>query len=125
MTEIKSKIKYSESDIEAVLVAKRSGLTIQQIVDLTGVNVNKVKRICKANNALLSPEARQTQAFKGKLAKNPNAMADMRKKLTPEVRQKQSVSINATLAANKDKYHDIFSANAKSIWQNLHSDSET
>lgn len=125
MTETKSKIKYTQSDIEAVLEAKKSGLTIRQIVDLTGVNINKVKRICKSSGALLSPEERQAQAFKGKLAKNPNAMADMRKKLTPEVRQKQSVSINATLAANKSKYHEIFSANAKSIWENLRSDSDT
>lgn len=118
----KMKTKYTEDDIQAVIAAKKSGFTITEIEEITGVNRNKIKEICRNHNTLLSPNERQNHAFKAKLDKNPNAMTDMRKFLTPEVRRRQSISINRTIEDNKDKYHKIFSDNSIKIWQELKSD---
>jgi hypothetical protein len=73
-----SKIKYSQSDIDKVKLLKRKLLTNSEIVEVTNVDLNKVKEIVRENELYLSKEQFQNNAYQNKLAKNPQCMEDMR-----------------------------------------------
>ena len=117
-----AKTKYSELDFQKVLELKAAGCTIRDIETKTGVNINKIKEICKERGALLDPSARQEHALKGKLDKDPEALVKMRQCITQESRDQQSVTIRRTFSDNKGHYHEIFSNNSKNIWSELRSD---
>lgn len=74
----KSKLKYSEEQINKVIELKKAGLFNTKIVKITGVKISKVKEIVKSNNLFLAKDELQKRAYTSKLAKNPEAMLNMR-----------------------------------------------
>lgn len=80
--------KYTEHQINNLIKLRKEHpeLTINDLVKITGINKAKIKRTFLGNQDLqLTSEQMQNNAYKAKLAKNPNAMAEMRKSLTPEI----------------------------------------
>ena len=117
----KSKLKYTDEQIQFVITLKKEGKTNNDIVAASGVKLSKVKEIVKDNNVLLTPEERHKHAYEAKLAKNPLAMEQMRSKITEESYEKASVTKKQTFASDP-KYHDIFSNIKKEMWEDLRSD---
>jgi hypothetical protein len=74
----RSKIKYSPIELKKVEQYKEQKLTNKEIEILTGVNVNTIKTVVKKKNLFLSQEEAQSNSYRKKLEKNPNAMRDMR-----------------------------------------------
>jgi hypothetical protein len=72
------KSKYTQEDISLVLKLKSQSMTNQDIVKISGVNINKVKNIIKENSAYLSAEQGQLNAYTSKIKKNPDCMKLMR-----------------------------------------------
>jgi len=73
-----SKIKYTSEDIDIVINLKKQLKTNADISIESGVDINKIKEIVKKYNLELTPEQSQSNAYRKKLEKNPNAMRDMR-----------------------------------------------
>ncbi len=73
-----SNIKYTQQDIDKVIELKKRLFTNKDIVQMTGVNINKVKEIVKDYKLKLTSEQAQKNAYNKKLEKNPNAMQEMR-----------------------------------------------
>jgi hypothetical protein len=73
-----SKIKYTQNKIDHVIKLKKELLTNNEIVEITQVNINKIKEIIKNNNLQLTPKQGQINAYEKKLEKNPNCMKNMR-----------------------------------------------
>lgn len=118
----KSKIKYSKEQLDLVLELKRQKKTIEEIMSLSGVKRSKIKEVCKELGVLLSPEERQANAYKSKLEKNPNALNEMRAKITKDSYRRASESKKETFS--DPRYREFFSENAKKIWEYLKSDKE-
>lgn len=78
-----SKIKYTQQDIDKVIELKKRLFTNEDIVQMTSVNVNKVKEIVKNNKLKLTSEQAQNNAYRKKLERNPNAMKEMRETRSP------------------------------------------
>lgn len=74
----KSKIKYSDQQIALVISLKKAGRQNADIVKETQVKLSKVKEIVKENKLFISKKELQKRAYAGKLAKNPDAMKNMR-----------------------------------------------
>jgi len=110
----KSKLKYSDEQIELVVFLKKEGRTNKDIVTLSGVKLSKVKEIIKNNNVLLTPEERQKHAYEAKIAKDPLAMERMRSSRTEESFERAAKTRTKTLS--DPKYFNIFSTNAKNVW---------
>ena len=87
----------------------------------TGVNINKIKEIVKENHLYMSSVARQENAYQHKLIKNPNAMSDMRSRLTPEVVRNRTASIVSSYAHN-DYDYEAFSRHSREVWAKRRSD---
>ena len=109
----KSKLKYTDEQIQLVITLKKEGKTNNDIVAASGVKLSKVKEIVKDNNVLLTPEERHKHAYEAKLAKNPLAMEHMRSKITAESYERASVAKTKTFS--DPKYFDIFSENSQNI----------
>jgi hypothetical protein len=73
------KQKYTAQQIDKVIELKKIGTINLEIAKISGVKISKIKEIIKENNLFLTKEERQKHAYEAKLAKNPNAMVDMRK----------------------------------------------
>lgn len=79
----KNKVRYSKYDrsqIEKVKELKEKAFTNQEIVTMTGVNLNTVKAIVIENDLYLSPDQAQKNSYRKKLEKNSKCMQDMREK---------------------------------------------
>jgi len=75
---VKNRQKYTQEALDTVLELKKQGTPNKKIQEITGININKIKEVCKANNILLTSEKRQQNAYEAKLALNPNAMQHLR-----------------------------------------------
>jgi len=102
----KSKIKYTEDQINKVISLKKEGVTNKNIVLLTGVKLSKVKEIVKNACVLLSPEKRQSNAYQTKLIKNPNSMEDMRNKYKEKTISEKTIN-NIKIALNEMGYEYV------------------
>lgn len=87
----RKKQKYSKEQIDQVVFLKKEYKTNKEIAILTGVNVNKIKEICKINQLFLPKNIAQNNAFIGKITKNPQAMEDMRKEYQLQVRSAEAL----------------------------------
>lgn len=74
----KSKIKYTKKDIESIKHYKKRNFTNNDISNITGANLNKIKEVVKENNLYLTFEQAQKNAYDKKLKKNPDCMEKMR-----------------------------------------------
>lgn len=63
--------KYTDEQIANVIALKKAGKLNSQIVQESGVNINKVKEIVKENGLFVPKDEVQSRAYKAKLAKNP------------------------------------------------------
>ena len=79
---------YTQEQEQKILELKKALTTNSDIVKITGVSLSTVKRILRNSNVRLTPQQRQQNAYKAKIAKNPNALAEMRSKITKEGRKK-------------------------------------
>ena len=70
--------KYTEEQINKVIELKKQAVTAKDIEEQTGVKISKIKDIVKDNDLMLTPEQRQSNAYKAKINKNPHAMRDLR-----------------------------------------------
>lgn len=78
----KSKLLYKgleQSSIDKVIELKKQLYTNSYISQNLKITLYMVKKICKDHNCLLTPQQRQQNCYKAKLAKNPNCIKDMRK----------------------------------------------
>jgi len=112
----KSKIKYTEEQIDFVVSLKKQGKTNKEIVALSGVKLSKVKEINKEKNVLLSPEERQKHAYKAKLAKDPLAMENMRNAYKEQAGSPEALEqIKLTLNERGFEYVSGFQSKTKSF----------
>jgi hypothetical protein len=118
------KTKYTQEQIDQIVILKKQLKTNSEIATLTGVGINKVKEVVKANKLFLTEEQAQSNAYAAKLTKNPNAMQEMRARLTPDVRKKAGEAIKKTYNLDQEKYHKIFSEGSKKMWTKLKADPE-
>lgn len=111
---------YNHEQEQKILKLKKALTTNSDIVKITGISLSTVKRILKNNQAHLTPEQRQENAYKAKIAKNPNAMSEMRSRITKEGRKKQAEGlIKSTM--DRAKSGEI-SKHAKKNWKKIKSD---
>lgn len=84
--------KYTQTEINKVIHLKKLGQTNNDISEITGVNVNKIKEIVRENDLYLTSETAQDNAYRKKLERNPNAMEDMRNAYSTTVRGREALS---------------------------------
>ncbi len=94
------KTKYTINDKNKIIELRKSDptLTRTDIVRITGCNIAFVKRVLKG---MCLPKGQgQKNAYRAKLAKNPNAMTHMRQALTPEVVVRRSEAVREAYRDN-------------------------
>jgi transposase len=96
-----NRVLTPEQEVQ-VVSDRKSGMTRKELVAKYGLTEDGLKSLFKRNGIVLDMETRQVNAYQGKLEKNPNAMADMRKSLTPEVVARRSESIKARYAQDEE-----------------------
>ena len=111
---------YTQEQEQKILELKKALTTNSDIVKITGVSLSTVKRILRNSNVRLTPQQRQQNAYKAKIAKNPNALAEMRSKITKEGRKKQAEGlIRSTMERSKS---GEISKHFKRVWEQIKSD---
>lgn len=115
------KIKYSDEQLEKALMLRKENpsMSREEICRITGLNMARLKRLFIENpDYQLSKEQSQENAYKAKLAKNPNAMAEMRQKLTPEVLAKRAEGTRKTYKDNV-QLSELKSKQSRDWWRSL------
>ncbi|NBP01348.1 MAG: hypothetical protein EBU90_14635 [Proteobacteria bacterium] len=110
---------YTQEQEQKIVELKKNFTTNFDIVKITGISLSTVKRIIKNNNLLLTPKQRQKNAYKARIAKNPNALAEMRSKITKEGRRKQTEGlIRSTIKRSET---GEISKHFKRVWKKIKS----
>lgn len=107
----RSKLKYTQNDIENVMKYKKRKFTNDEISQITKVNVNKIKEIVKEKEMTLSLKDAQANAYRKKLNKNPNCMEEMREtrmKFSTEEFEKKVNELIEQLKDENNKYSSAF-----------------
>lgn len=108
---------YTQEQEQKILDLKKNFTTNSDIVKITGVSLSTIKRIIKNNNAYLTPEQRQQNAYKAKLIKNPNALTEMRSKITKEGRKKQAEGL--VRSTHERSKSGELSKHFKKVWKKI------
>lgn len=90
-----TKRTITEEQIQQMLQEREQGVFREALLSKYDLNVNTYKAILKERGVTRNEEMTQQHAHAAKLANNPNAMADMRKRITPDVVEKRSEAIRA------------------------------
>lgn len=90
--------KHGPEVVTQVVTRRRAGDTREAIGTAMGLSLGAVKKILLNAGVVLPMEERQANAYHSKLARNPNAMADMRTARTSEDFERQRASVTATWA---------------------------
>lgn len=109
--------KLDQSVVDLILRLRRENKTRSEIVELTGFPMGRVKKVLGNARLVLPMEVRQSNAYRAKLAKNPDAMRKMRETLTPQVVERRSASIR--LAYQDECLRKLKGDQSKKRWASL------
>lgn len=87
--------RLTKEQTQALLADRQAGTTRNELALKYGLTLAGVKSILLRHKASLPLEQRQLNAYQAKLAKNPEAMKEMRKALTADTVARRSQSIRA------------------------------
>jgi hypothetical protein len=88
----------------------------QDLATKYGLSLAGVKSVLALHKISVPMEVRQKNAYDSKLAKNPNAMADMRRSLTPEVVEARNVAI-AKAYSDSPELRALKGAQSRAWWE--------
>jgi hypothetical protein len=81
--------KTTQEQIQKILEMRRNLVPRKDIAEAMGMPLSRIKDILVKNGVTIGSEAAQQNAYKSKLAKNPNAMQEMRTKIDVEYRNQK------------------------------------
>ena len=84
---------FSAEQEQQILADRQTGMTREVLCQKYGVGLPYLKTLLSRNQTTIPMEQRQKNAYEAKLERNPGAMADMRRSLTPDVIARRSASI--------------------------------
>ncbi len=87
---------FPQELIDQVVEMRQKGMTREAVARLLDLSVSQVKNIQTRAGFALPPDRRQENARAGRLAKDPDAWANMRKSLTPEVLARRAEAVGAS-----------------------------
>ena len=109
-------------DMRVEIVRLRStGMTRNAIAERLGVPPSRIKTVLSEERFVLPMETRQANAYAMKLAKNPDAMALMRRSLTPEVVSRRNEAIRSRYE-NDNVLRALKGTQSSAWWSGLSSD---
>lgn len=73
--------KTTPEQVEQILELRRANVTRKAIAAQMGMPLSRIKDILLRHGVVIDPEIAQQNAYQSKLAKNPNAMQEMRKNI--------------------------------------------
>lgn len=88
--------EYPQEIDDEIVTLRKEGTDRNQIAEAVGVPLSKVKTVLIENGIALSPVTAQENAYRAKLSRNGDCMADMRKSITEESRDKAKNSVTET-----------------------------
>src|SRR5690606_36128340 len=84
---------------ELIISMRKAGKPISEIMKATGLARSTIKKFLAKEGIRLDPMIAKANAYEARLAKNPDALEQMRKHLTSDVIQKRNKAI-------KEAYQD-------------------
>lgn len=110
--------KLNAEQVRDLITDRVAGLSRNDLATKYGLSLAGVKSVLLRNSVTVPTEQRQAAAYKAKLDKNPNAMADMRKTLTADVVEKRSKAI-AERYASDQQLRNLKGRQSKHWWANF------
>lgn len=115
--------KLTQEQQLSLINDRNSGLTRKQLAEKYGMSVAGVKSVLARHSVVLPMEQRQSNAYRAKLLKNPDAMQQMRKSLTADVVERRSKAI-ATRYAQDINLRDLKGQQSRQWWKEHGPDSK-
>lgn len=106
---------------ELIISMRKAGKPISEIMKATGLARSTIKKFLAKEGIRLDPMIAQANAYEARLAKNPDALEQMRKHLTSDVIQKRNKAIKE---AYQDETLRKLKAEQSSNWWNSLSSEE-